>query len=163
MASPKLPSACLCRTSDPLPAPPGFCNTCCFYLVLTYNNDVGFAILAAAAALAPTRILAERLITVTNRCPHAITLYINGQTQGLLATSSATNRTFYDFLNGLIYTDANGEGANGASTTKARFYVPTNYHYVVKDTTTCVPGSASCQRPTYLPDSSDCDITAAQR
>ncbi|KDR77633.1 hypothetical protein GALMADRAFT_224914 [Galerina marginata CBS 339.88] len=91
-----------------------------------------FAILAAAA-LAPTSTLAERLITVTNRCPQAITLYINGQTQGSLATNSITNRTFDDAWSGLIYTDANGGGANGASTTRAGFYGPTNYYYVVMD------------------------------
>ncbi|KIM35445.1 carbohydrate-binding module family 13 protein [Hebeloma cylindrosporum] len=77
--------------------------------------------------------LAERIFTIRNRCTQSITLYINGQTQGLLATNGFTNRTFEDSWSGLFYTDANGGNANGAGTTRAGFYGQTNYYYIVKD------------------------------
>ena len=66
--------------------------------------------------------LADRIFTIRNRCPQSITLYINGQTQGLLAMNGFMNQTFEDSWSGLIYTDANGGNANGAGTTKAGFY-----------------------------------------
>jgi len=69
-----------------------------------------------------TTAVAERIFTIRNRCPQSITVYINGQTQGLLAMNDFKNRTFEDSWSGLIYTDSNGGNANGAGTTRAGFY-----------------------------------------
>lgn len=67
---------------------------------------------------------ATRIITILNRCPSAIPLYINGQSQGdpLPARTGATNRTYEDTWQGLIYTTAGGGESNGAASTRAGFY-----------------------------------------
>jgi len=77
-------------------------------------------------------VTADRIITIRNRCPQSITLYINGQSQGLLATNGIRNSTFNDNWSGLIYTNVNGGNANGVGTTRAGLYGQTNYYYIVK-------------------------------
>ncbi|PPQ81861.1 hypothetical protein CVT25_013461 [Psilocybe cyanescens] len=85
------------------------------------------ALTVLAHFLQSSSTLTERLITIVNRCPQPITLYINGQCQGSLAMGVATNRA------GLIYADANGGSSTGGSTTRVGLYSPTNYYYIVKD------------------------------
>ncbi|KAF8952331.1 ricin B lectin domain-containing protein [Flammula alnicola] len=86
-----------------------------------------------AVALAARSVNSERLFTIVNRCPDAVIPYINGQAQDVLATNSVTNQTFQDDFTGLIYTNANGGAANGAGSTRAGFFGPTNYYYIVGD------------------------------
>ncbi|KAJ3511872.1 hypothetical protein NLJ89_g3855 [Agrocybe chaxingu] len=83
--------------------------------------------------LSSTAALAERLVTIVNRCPQTISVFINGQTQGLLTPNEATNRTYEDTWAGLIYSTTNEGGANGAGTTRAGFYGQTNYYYLIRD------------------------------
>lgn len=76
---------------------------------------VGFAAIAAPGAFA-------RLYTIANGCPQAITLYINGESQGKLAVGATTTRTFNKNWSGFIYTDVNGGSQTGTRTTRAGFY-----------------------------------------
>jgi hypothetical protein len=73
-----------------------------------------------AAAAAPGAF--ARLYTITNGCPQAITLYINGESQGKLAVGATTTRTMNENWSGFIYTDANGGSQTGTRTTRAGFY-----------------------------------------
>lgn len=47
--------------------------------------------------------LAEKIFTIRNRCPQYITLYINGQMQGLLATNSFIDWIFENSWSDLIW------------------------------------------------------------
>ncbi|KAF9456845.1 ricin B lectin domain-containing protein [Collybia nuda] len=77
--------------------------------------------------------LATRKYSIVNSCPSAVTLYINGESQGLLAANGGTTtRDFPNTWSGFIYTDANGGNQNGAGTTRAGF--SSNYYYMVADT-----------------------------
>lgn len=75
-----------------------------------------------AAVLSATKALAATHYNIINACPSAITLYINGASQGLLsANGGITTRDFEDNFSGVIYTDANGGHSDGTSTTLAGF------------------------------------------
>jgi len=71
---------------------------------------------------------------IINNCPFRATIYINGQSQGqLLALGGRTSRDFPDDWSGFIYTDLNRGNPAGPGTTRAGFYGPSNYYYIVRD------------------------------
>lgn len=75
------------------------------------------------ASLLTTQVLALRHYSIVNSCPSAVTLYINGESQGSLAANGGTTtRDFNNTWSGLIYTDANGGNKNGTRTTRAGFF-----------------------------------------
>jgi hypothetical protein len=59
---------------------------------------------------------------VTNQCPQAITVFINGQSQGSLAAKGGSIQRTFDNFDGFIYTDANGGNKDGTGTTRAGFF-----------------------------------------
>ena len=66
---------------------------------------------------------AIRQYTITNNCPDASTLYINGASQGTLAASGgSTQQMMNNTFEGLIYLDVNGGNQDGSGTTRAGFY-----------------------------------------
>jgi len=90
--------------------------------------------LMALTTLFTSSIHATRVMTIVNRCPTSINLFINGQAQGTLnQDGGSTSRTYDDNFSGLIYSTANGGQSNGAQSTRAGFYGQTNYYYIVKD------------------------------
>ncbi|KAJ7592610.1 G-X-X-X-Q-X-W domain-containing protein [Mycena floridula] len=90
-------------------------------------------ILALFCALLPAA-LATRFYNITNNCPIPVTLYINGESQGTLASSGGfTTRTFDNNWSGFIYTDANQGNSDGSGTVRAGFFGEDNYYYIVID------------------------------
>lgn len=84
---------------------------------------VRFPLLTALLASPITLVLGVREYIILNQCPSAITLYINGESQGSLAANGgSTTRELIDNWSGFIYTDANGGNQNGTGTTRAGFY-----------------------------------------
>ncbi|KAJ8453796.1 hypothetical protein ONZ45_g19565 [Pleurotus djamor] len=76
--------------------------------------------------LSATAVLAVRQYNIVNNCPLGINLFINGESQGSLASyGGSTSRTFPDGWSGFIYTDFNRGNQDGAGTS--------NYYYIVKD------------------------------
>ncbi|RDB27209.1 Endo-1,4-beta-xylanase A [Hypsizygus marmoreus] len=88
-----------------------------------------FLILAAPALL----VHAARQIIVTNKCPSAINIFQNGESQGSLASGSSRTSTVTNNFSGFIYTDANGGSQSGAGTTRAGFFGQRAYYYLVVD------------------------------
>ncbi|KAF8890489.1 hypothetical protein BD779DRAFT_1469382 [Infundibulicybe gibba] len=86
------------------------------------------------ASLPIIRALA-RDYTIINRCPTDITLFVNGQNEGVLrANGGSVDKPYPKPWSGFIYTDANGgNGATGSGTTRAGFYGEDGYYYVVVD------------------------------
>jgi hypothetical protein len=68
-------------------------------------------------------VQAMRQYNVLNKCPSAITLYINGTSQRSLSANGGFIQNIFDNnFEGFIYTDANGGNQNGTRTTRAGFY-----------------------------------------
>ncbi|RDB27198.1 Extracellular exo-alpha-L-arabinofuranosidase [Hypsizygus marmoreus] len=86
-------------------------------------------ILAAPALLAH----AARQIKVTNNCPSSINVFMNGNSQGYLDSGASTSSWVPNSFSGFIYTNANGGSQSGAGTTRAGFYGPNGYYYLVTD------------------------------
>ncbi|KAJ7087957.1 G-X-X-X-Q-X-W domain-containing protein [Mycena belliarum] len=79
-------------------------------------------------------VSATRLYNIVNNCPIPVTLYINGASQGTLASSGGfTTRTVDDNWSGFIYTDANQGNSDGSGTVRAGFFGEDNYYYLVSD------------------------------
>ncbi|KAJ6587539.1 G-X-X-X-Q-X-W domain-containing protein [Mycena vulgaris] len=91
------------------------------------------ALLGALLVVVPTA-LATRLYNITNNCPIPVTLYINGESRGTLASSGGfTTRTVDNNWSGFIYTDANQGNIDGSGTVRAGFFGEDNYYYLVQD------------------------------
>ncbi|CAA7262364.1 unnamed protein product [Cyclocybe aegerita] len=86
-----------------------------------------------AVTLAPF-VRATRHYSIVNNCPLSINLYINGESQGSLASQAVTTRDFADGFSGFIYTDFNRGNVDGAGTVRAGFFGDAGYYYIVKDT-----------------------------
>jgi hypothetical protein len=81
---------------------------------------VGLLSLLVLQAIA---VHAMRDYTITNNCPGASTLYINGASQGTLAANGgSTQQSMNNTFEGLIYLDVNGGNQDGSGTTRAGFY-----------------------------------------
>ena len=67
--------------------------------------------------------LANLQFTINNKCPQPITLYINGESQGSLASNGVISKIYSNNWSGFIYTNLNaGSGNTGVGTTRAGFY-----------------------------------------
>lgn len=76
--------------------------------------------------LKTTAVHAAGTYTVTNNCPVASTLYMNGYSQGTLAANGGTFQTDFNSVeakfDGFWYLDVNGGNSNGSTSTRAGFY-----------------------------------------
>lgn len=96
--------------------------------------------------------LANLQFTINNKCPQPITLYINGESQGSLASNGIISKIYSNNWSGFIYTNLNaGSGNTGVGTTRAGFYgnvrhclcmaiefltfhiLQASYYYIVRD------------------------------
>ncbi|KAK7055961.1 carbohydrate-binding module family 13 protein [Favolaschia claudopus] len=90
--------------------------------------------LIAFSLVAVPAVLGTRLYNIVNNCPISISLYINGDNQGVLASSGGfTTRTVDNNWSGFIYTDANQGNVDGSGTVRAGFFGQDNYYYLVAD------------------------------
>lgn len=79
-------------------------------------------------------VFGSRIYNIVNNCPLSINLFINGQSEGSLASyGGTTSRTVSDTWSGFIYTDFNRGNQDGAGTVRAGFFGDSNYYYIVKD------------------------------
>ncbi|KAL0952119.1 hypothetical protein HGRIS_008748 [Hohenbuehelia grisea] len=79
-------------------------------------------------------VLSERTLSIGNRCPADVTLYINGASMGIIAGFEGQyHTTMQPNFSGFIYTSANGGNANGTGTTRAGFFLQNDQYYVVID------------------------------
>ncbi|KAH0589733.1 hypothetical protein H2248_005454 [Termitomyces sp. 'cryptogamus'] len=62
-----------------------------------------------------------RVYNIFNNCPQSINIYINGKSQGKVATGTTLVRNLAKTWSGSIYTDANGGQPDGSNGTKAGF------------------------------------------
>ncbi|KAF9457289.1 G-X-X-X-Q-X-W domain-containing protein [Collybia nuda] len=84
---------------------------------------------------APLLVQAARRYNIVNNCPSTISVFINGNGQGPVPSGDTITRTFNNNFSGLIYSNANGGSSSGSGTTRAGFYGPDDYYYIVKDST----------------------------
>ncbi|KAF8060649.1 G-X-X-X-Q-X-W domain-containing protein [Lyophyllum atratum] len=78
--------------------------------VTTLSLRAHVLVLAAAATLAS----AVREITIVNRCPSPLNVYINGKWNHWLRNGGSAVSPFSNDFSGFIYTDANGGSQSGA-------------------------------------------------
>lgn len=99
-----------------------------------------FALFSAASGAAALQL------TITNNCPTAIPIFINGAAQTTAADRAADYpsvppghsivRTYEDTWSGLVYTNGNAPGSpgnSGVGTTRVGFINQPGYYYIVKD------------------------------
>ncbi len=68
-------------------------------------------------------VFGSRIYNIVNNCPLSINLFINGQSEGSLASyGGTTSRTVSDTWSGFIYTDFNRGNQDGAGTVRAGFF-----------------------------------------
>ncbi|KAF5342539.1 hypothetical protein D9611_001229 [Ephemerocybe angulata] len=80
-------------------------------------------------------VAADRTLNIINSCPSSITVYVNGESAGSLATGATVTKSVADDWSGFIYSNVNApEGNTGAGTTKAGFVNQAGYYFIVKDT-----------------------------
>ncbi|PPQ65558.1 hypothetical protein CVT24_010821 [Panaeolus cyanescens] len=72
-------------------------------------------------------------ITISNRCPTSIPLYINGKSSGRLSPGTAITKAFDKDWHGQIYTSLNGGLPSGKNATRAGFFGSSGYYYVLQD------------------------------
>lgn len=78
--------------------------------------------LFSLALLLGAEALDVQRLSISNRCPSTIPVYINGKLEGKLASGTVMTKTFDADWNGLIYTTTNGGTASGRNATKAGFF-----------------------------------------
>lgn len=71
--------------------------------------------------------VATRHYNIVNNCPSSIDLFINGESQGALATGATTTRDFDSPWSGFIYTTSNSGRSDGSHTTRAGFFGEVRY------------------------------------
>jgi len=75
-------------------------------------------------------VVAERTLNIRNACPQAITIFVNGESMGSVATGARAVKRVPDNWNGFVFSNVNAlEGNTGAGTTKAGFVNQVRLHF----------------------------------
>ncbi|KAF5368698.1 hypothetical protein D9615_010311 [Tricholomella constricta] len=100
----------------------------------SYSHFVRLLTLLLTLAASTMLASATRKLVVVNNCPSGINVYSNGNRQAWIsANGGSTVASLSNDFSGFIYTDANGGSRSGDGTTRAGFYGPSGYYYLVTD------------------------------
>ncbi|KAL0952120.1 hypothetical protein HGRIS_008749 [Hohenbuehelia grisea] len=83
-------------------------------------------------------VLAQRRLSITNKCPSPITAYVKSATmttQVSLPIFGAREVAISQDFAGFVYTDANGGSADGTQSNRAGFFLQNDQYYFVVDPT----------------------------